>query len=88
MSIASILGGKKKKKKGLRKPKLKKFPPMPSSTNIVVLNTYAKKCAEITKENAHKLAEYNAKVKVRTEAKARVKKLKEDIKKMKSGGKG
>lgn len=87
MSKLILLGGSttRKKRSGLRKPKLLKFPKMPKSSNVDVLSAYAKKCAGIKKENDAKLSEYNKKVKLRESAKEQVRKMKESIQKMKGG---
>jgi hypothetical protein len=72
-----------RKRKGLRRPKLKKFPKTPKSFKIEVLNSYAKRCEEIKKINTAKLSEYNKKVKVRTDLKMRITKIKESVQRMK-----
>jgi predicted GIY-YIG superfamily endonuclease len=86
MSRLILLGGSSsssKRRGGLRKPKLKKFPKMPKSFKLEVLSSYAKKCEGIKKENALKLSEYNKKVKLRTDAKAKITAMKKQIAKMK-----
>ena len=84
MSSLILFGGSRtKKRSGLRKPKLKKFPKTPRSVNIAVLSNYAKKCESIGKENASKMSDYNRKLKVRSDIKAKVIKIKEHIKTMK-----
>ncbi|MBK8393666.1 MAG: hypothetical protein IPL26_00225 [Leptospiraceae bacterium] len=86
MSKLILLGGSSsssRKRSGLRRPKLKKFPKMPKSFKVEVLASYAKKCEGIKKENAIKLSEYNKKVKLRNDAKAKVTALRKSIAKMK-----
>lgn len=85
MSYKDLIGDNKKKKSG--KPTIGKFPNIPKSTNLSVLNNYAKRCEKIKKKYLEKLAEYNKKMKIKADAKAKVTAMKKQIAKIKKGGK-
>ncbi len=84
MSKLILLGGRsskrRKKKGGLTKPKLKKFPKLPKRADIDSLRVYAKECLAVKNENFKLLSEYKKKVKTQKDLKAQVTKMKADIK--------
>jgi hypothetical protein len=73
-------GSTSRKRKGLRKPKLKKFPKIPKTSKIEPLIACAKKCEEIRKLNVIKLNDYNRKLKAMKDVKTKISKLKDSIK--------